>query len=150
MKIMKSSTHNRRRQRAFTLLEVLIVISIIGILIALGVAAYSTAQRKGRDARRQADIKSLQSGFEQFKSASATSAYPLTTAQAAAATTIFPSGLPVDPRNTESFVYSMQMTADNYCVCALLEGSTGNATTAAVSSTCSYGAGNYYCLSNLQ
>ena len=46
-------------QRAFTLLELLVVISIIGILIALGVTSYMTAQRKSRDAKRKADLETV-------------------------------------------------------------------------------------------
>jgi prepilin-type N-terminal cleavage/methylation domain-containing protein len=135
----------RQQQRAFTLLEVLIVISIIGILIALGVAAYSTAQRKSRDARRQSDIKALQSGFEQFRAMR--NDYPLSWNDADDSS-IFPSGLPSDPRTGTE--YLSQFSVDAYCICAQLEASTGNASAVPATTSCSYGAGDYYCLSNLQ
>lgn len=140
---------NKQRQWGFTLLEILVVISIIGILVALGTAAFSTTQKKSRDARRKADIKALQNGFEQFHSKEG--AYP-TTLLEANDTTIFPSGLPSDPKGTGENIYTINLGADEFCACALLESSTGNA--AALpdggATTCSYGSGSYYCLGNLQ
>jgi general secretion pathway protein G len=50
----------------FTLLELLVVISIIGILLAIGTVAYSSAQKKGRDARRKSDVKAMQKAMEQY------------------------------------------------------------------------------------
>jgi type IV pilus assembly protein PilE len=49
----------------FTLLELLVVISIIGILVAMGAASFSVAQKQGRDARRRGDMKSFQNCMEQ-------------------------------------------------------------------------------------
>lgn len=51
--------------RAFTLLEILVVIGIIGILIGLGAVSYSTAQKKARDAKRKSDLKTIQNAMEQ-------------------------------------------------------------------------------------
>lgn len=51
----------------FTLIELLIVISIIGILITLVTVGILPVQRKGRDARRKADINLVQSGLDLFK-----------------------------------------------------------------------------------
>ena len=56
------------QKKAFTLLELLVVIGIIGILISLGIASYSTAQRKARDAKRKSDLQSIQHAFEQYYS----------------------------------------------------------------------------------
>jgi len=56
------------RQSAFTLLEMLVVIGIIGILVAMGAVSYSTAQKKARDAKRKQDLKAIQNAFEQYYS----------------------------------------------------------------------------------
>ena len=43
----------------------LVVIGIIAVLVSMGIASYSTVQKKARDAKRQADLKSFQSAMEQ-------------------------------------------------------------------------------------
>jgi prepilin-type N-terminal cleavage/methylation domain-containing protein len=53
---------------AFTLLEMLVVIGIIGILVGMGAVSYSTAQKKARDAKRKQDLKAIQNAFEQYYS----------------------------------------------------------------------------------
>ena len=50
----------------FTLLELLVVISIIGILISLGAVSFTTAQKKSRDARRRTDMKQIQTALELY------------------------------------------------------------------------------------
>lgn len=47
----------------FTLVELLIVIAIIGILTVLVGANYLTALRRGRDAQRKSDLKSVQTAL---------------------------------------------------------------------------------------
>lgn len=127
----------------FTLLEILVVISIIGILIALGASAYSIAQKKGRDARRQGDMKQLQNAFEQYYSTNS-SAY--NTCAAMAAVTL-PGGLPVDPKTG---AYDCDGDSNGYCACAQLEDATGNAN-APSGSTCNFSTGgSYFCVTNLQ
>ncbi len=43
-------------RRGFTLIELLIVVAIISILVAIGLAAFTTAQRGARDSQRQSDV----------------------------------------------------------------------------------------------
>src|SRR5271169_5677072 len=55
-----------RRQKGFTIVELLIVIVVIGILAALVITTYSGIQQKARNAKRQTDIQSLQTQLEAF------------------------------------------------------------------------------------
>ncbi len=51
---------NRQEGRGFTLIELLVVIGIIGVLSTIVITSLSSARAKSRDAKRVADIKSIQ------------------------------------------------------------------------------------------
>jgi len=53
-------------KRGFTLIELLVVISIIGVLSIIGLVAYGTFLKNARDAKRQSDLKFIQSALEQY------------------------------------------------------------------------------------
>lgn len=55
-----------RRQRGFTIVELLIVIVVISILAAITVVAYNGVQSKARFARMQSDVKSLQKYIDAY------------------------------------------------------------------------------------
>lgn len=136
-------------RKGFTLLELLVVISIIGILIAMGAVAYSTAQKKGRDARRTGDMKAIQNAMEQAYASSGSypsfSGCPSTVTMGTGSTFQMPS----DPKNSSPYVYTCSVPAGlSYCACAPLEGTTtgGNSST----TSCGYSSGSYFCVSNLQ
>jgi len=59
---MKSSA----RLKFFTLIELLIVISIIGIIISISFVSFSNVRQKGRDTKRIADIKLIQKSLEDY------------------------------------------------------------------------------------
>lgn len=48
-----------RKQKGFTIVELLIVVVVIGILAALTLVAYSNIQKNARDADRKQDIASI-------------------------------------------------------------------------------------------
>ncbi len=133
----------KHRARGFTILELLISIAIIGILVSIGAAAYSSAQKKARDSRRTADMKAVQNAYEQYY-ADNSSVYPA--AISTLVPTYLPAGVPVDPKPGES--YNHTFPGGGYCSCAELEGGTGGN---ASNNTCSYSTGGtFFCVSNLQ
>ncbi len=58
----------RNKLSGFTLIELLIVIGIIAVLAAAGLAIYTKVSQNARDARRQSDLRSIQSALEQYNS----------------------------------------------------------------------------------
>ena len=54
------------KQKAFTLIELLIVIAIIGLLASIVLIATNNARVKARDTKRKADLKQLTTAFELY------------------------------------------------------------------------------------
>lgn len=63
-------------RKAFTLIELLVVIIILGILAALITGNFFTSLKKGRDAKRKADLEQIQRALEMYYEDK--KAYPLT------------------------------------------------------------------------
>jgi general secretion pathway protein G len=55
-----------KKQKGFTLVELLIVIIIIGILATLVIVTFTGVQAKARDSKRQTDLNALDSHVEAF------------------------------------------------------------------------------------
>ena len=45
--------------KAFTLIEMLVVISLIGILAALALVSFGVSQKQARDSARKSDLKTI-------------------------------------------------------------------------------------------
>ena len=63
---MKVKDVRKRGAGGFTLLELLVVITIIAILAAIGLGNYTRTLSRGRDAKRRADLKAIQNALEQY------------------------------------------------------------------------------------
>lgn len=113
--------------KAFTIVEILIAISIVAIFITMPVLAYSNYSRSQRDIKRKSDINQIQQALTQYKSA--TGAYP---DEATWDTDLINAGylpkLPVDPADGRTvpnsdlqFQYDYNSDGVQYELTAVLE-----------------------------
>ncbi len=111
-----------KKRIGFTLIELMISISIIAILSVVMSLSFSRAQKSGRDQRRVEDLKAIQNAAEQYYLLSG--AYPATnlydpndnwTVNGQVILQVFPS----DPKSTSYIKNSSGTTG--YCICAKVE-----------------------------
>ena len=65
-----------KNHKSFTLIEILIVIAILAGLTSLLVPNFMDARMRSRDAKRKADLKSIQSALELYKQNQNPQTYP--------------------------------------------------------------------------
>lgn len=65
---VREAQGHRSKRDGFTLLELLVVITIIGLLSSVGLASYTRAQARARDAKRQSDLTTLRNALELYYS----------------------------------------------------------------------------------
>jgi len=76
------------KSNGFTLVELLVVITIIGLLSVLALAAFSSAKQKSRDALRTADIKQMHTALELYFNEFGTYPSSLTVGQSIASNSV--------------------------------------------------------------
>ena len=126
-------------KRAFTLIELLIVIAIIGSLSALFLPNYMAARERARDSQRKFDLRQIQKALELYKQDQPNSSFIASVVCGTPASTCFPnSGLrwinavnnvymnlvPKDPNRTSNdgkYFYSLGADLITYTLCACLE-----------------------------
>lgn len=136
-----------RKKNGFSLLELLVVISIIAILIAIGMVGFTAVQKRGRDARRRGDMKAWQDALEQLYAEETD--YNGSETNCSESVSQHMNGVtPVDPKGG-SYTYTASCNDDNYCICAELEQADGNNSADDCSGWVS-SSGAYYCVGNLQ
>lgn len=117
--------------KGFTLVELLVVITIIAILATIGFTVFSGAGAKARDAKRKTDIDQIAKAYEvNYDPVAAT--YPIL------APGNFTSGaIPTPPTTQEGTSYGNLLTtaSGTYTVCTSLEGTLQSACSA-TSPTC--------------
>lgn len=132
------------KKNGFTLFELLVSISIIGILVAVASTSYGSAQKKARDSRRSEDLNSIQKAAEIYYSQNSY-VYPSTTS------VFVSSGLmlqwPNDPKGVGYTAYSYRI-GTTYCACAAVESvNSGNSS----NNSCTFAtSGNFYCVKSQQ
>lgn len=106
-----------KNPQGFTLVELLVVITIIAILSVVGLTLFNNTQQGARDAKRRADVDAIAKGFETHFVTGTTTGYP------PVATGWFAGGtVPTDPRTAGSYIgYSTASSVSAWTVCASLE-----------------------------
>lgn len=117
------------------MVELLVVISIIGLLIGLSIFGLQGARETSRDSKRKADLEQIRSGLEIYKSdcdgypvgsgnPTAALGNPLMgddTPPSCASTNTYISQVPQDPTFPNNYYQYYSEDGSNYEICAYLE-----------------------------
>ena len=140
----------RGTKKGFTLLELLVVITIIGLLSSVGLASYTRAQARARDAKRQSDMTTLRNALELYYSennvyVNTGGAWQAITTPLVVLVPNYTKQLPADPGGQGlAYRYRSVTTNQGYCLEGKLETATSTSTTCTVSleTNYNYGVGN--------
>lgn len=143
--------------KGFTLVELLVVITIIAVLSVIGITVFTGFQKNARDAKRRGDIEAISKGFEANTTTGTATTY------AVPLDSWFASGtIPSDPQGTSVGYFwnggaaNVKPTAISatYVVCAKLENNNGNSSTAGASggtfTAATDAAATHFCRKNQQ
>ena len=106
-------------KKSFTLLEMLIVLGIIAVILSIVTVAYSTTQKKSRDAKRKSDMKNMQNALEQYYSVCGY-VYPTGISPngiMCGGSPAILTGMPVDPKTATPYVYSTTAPSAGFSLC---------------------------------
>lgn len=130
-----------KKERGFTLIEMLIVVAIIAILASIVIVGVAPAQQSGRDARRVSDLQNIRNGLQLYYNKCGF--YPGSSSCAAGSAgsnwTAFRqtlvdsnigisslSGIPADPSSNRSYAYAYSANNTGYLLAASLENNTNS------------------------
>ncbi len=113
-----------KKNKGFTLIEILVVVGIIGLLSAIVLVGIGPFRAKGRDARRISDLRQVQSGLELYYAKN--QKYPTAANWNALKTVLIGAGIGIsdisnDPLIGRNYGYCSTTDNYNYVVAAYLE-----------------------------
>jgi type II secretion system protein G len=133
----------RKIQRGFTLIELIVVMAILGLLATIGLVSFKSSQMKGRDAQRKSDLSQIQKAMEMYYNdyvgypPAITGGQQLTDNK-----TLYMKEVPKDP-NGSNYCYETNTNKIWYRLYAKLENSQDPGIAKTCSSSCSCGGSAY-------
>ncbi len=123
--------HKRIRQLGFTLIELMVAVTIIAMLTAAGLISYRQASISSRNSKRKADLEQIKAALVLYRTdngkypATSPSGFtsmgqyenpPYSTLQA-----YLSCQSPQDPKNVSPYVYTYATDTKSFSLCAVLE-----------------------------
>jgi len=129
----------------FTLIEILVVATIIVLLTATAVVTYTAFVKQSRDAKRKVDLEQIRVALEMYRSNndvySAYAAGNCASYSALTGTPKYIQSMPSDPKST--YNYYCSISTSDYTLSAYLESGSGSCGGSCGGSACNYCVGPY-------
>lgn len=110
------------QKKGFTLIELMITISIVAIISAIGLVSYSQTHKIARNARRKEDLRSIAIALELYYQKIKNYPDKLDLLKPN-----YINNIPTDPKDEwPSYAYTYSPQSNNYTLCATLENGGGN------------------------
>ena len=135
-------------KKSFTLIEILVVATIIALLAAGASVSYSQLNKQSRDAKRKTDLEQIRGALEMYRSNSTDGKYPTGNWSNLSVLTGSPKyiqSLPTDPKNPTYVYYYSSSDGLDYTLAAQLE-TTSSCTSPPGGNSCGTGNPCNYCL----
>lgn len=144
------------KKKAFTMIEILVVVTIIGVLFGTAVISYRSLSQGSRDSRRRADLEQIRAALEMWRSSEPTALgqypnLPEDNCDSLSGLVNFNEYLPViptDPKANAGVVYKCDSAASGYTLYSTLENTNngvicGGSGDCGTGSPCEYAVGPY-------
>lgn len=133
-------------KKGFTLIEILVVATIIALLASGAAVSYSQFTKQSRDAKRKADLEQVRAALEMYRSnnnAYYSSSYN-DTCGGVSWLSSYISSISSDPKSGTGYYYRCNITSNDYTLGAYLEtGGSGSCGLCEASTNCNYCLGPY-------
>jgi len=119
-------TNKLKKSFGFTLIEILVVATIIGLLAAGGFVTYSNLSRQSRDAKRKADLEQIRSALEMYRSNNSSYTAASLDGNCSGLNWLgdYIGTIPTDPKT--DYNYYCDITANDYTLYTALENDSDN------------------------
>lgn len=134
-------------KKGFSFIEILVVVTIIGVLTSLAAITYGNFLKQSRDAKRKTDLTQIAAALEMYRSNNDQYYSASFNGDCAGVTTWLSSYIttvPSDPKNSSGYYYNCIISANDYTLGAYLEGGgSGSCGNCKAGIACNYCLGPY-------